>query len=349
MSNQESRIAVLKSGRMPERVPISLSLSSYAPKMLEISAEEFYLNPETAFEANQWLQEMFPADSGIGYTVPDSICWDFGGEVYFGKGCLECPKSIRLPASNEEELMKLKIPDPYTAPGSSREFEYAIIRRKNGLSGGGMALSSPFRQSVEIIGMENLMRWMVKKPELVHYACRLVLEYSIKKAEMYIKEFGTEGWSDAFSYPMESHEVISPENFRKFSAPYALELHERLEMMGIREFTEHLCGNHRHNLWFWREKLHLPEHTLVSVGTEMPIREVSEGLGERFILGGNVDTVVLQLGTPREVYLETKRIIEEMKYRKGGFVLMAACVISTAIPPANITAMIKATEDFGYY
>lgn len=349
MKNTVSRIGMLKQGKRPDRVPVSLSLSSYAPKMLEISAEEFYLNPEIAFEANCWVEEMFPADTGIGYTVPDSICMDFGGDVYFGKGMLECPKSTRIPAKTEEDLLKLKVPDPYTAPGASREFEYAKIRRKHGLSGAGMALSSPFRQSVEIVGMENLMMWMITKPELVHYVCDLVVQYSIKKAEMYIKEFGTEGLSNAFSYPMESHHMISPAFFKKFSAPYAKLLHNKLREMGVESFSEHLCGNHRHNFWFWRDELDLPEHTMFTVGTEVPIEEVSEGIGPRHILGGNVDTTILHLGTPREVYEESKRIIDLMKYREGGFVLGAACVISTAIPPANITAMIKAAEDFGQY
>ncbi|MEG0894189.1 MAG: uroporphyrinogen decarboxylase family protein, partial [Oscillospiraceae bacterium] len=274
MKEKKSRISILRNGELPDRVPIILSLSSYTPKMLEISAEEFYLNPKTAFEANSWVQEMFPSDSEIGYTVPDSICMDFGGEVYFGKDSLECPKSVRIPARTEEELLKLKVPNPYTAPGISREFEYAKIRKKNGLSGAGMALSSPFRQSVEIIGMENLMRWMRKKPELVHHTCKMVVEYSIKKAEMYIKEFGTEGLSNAFSYPMESHHLISAQAFKEFSAPYALELHKRLMQMGVKQFSEHLCGNHKNNFWFWREELNLPKHTLASVGTELSLQEV---------------------------------------------------------------------------
>ncbi len=340
---------MLKQGKRPDRVPLALSLDSYAPKMLEISPKEFYLNPEIAFEANSWVEEMFPADAGVGYTVPDSICMDFGGEVYFGENPLECPKTVRIPAKTEEELLKLKVPDPYTAPGISREFEYAKIRRKHGLKGIGMSLSSPFRQSVNVIGMENLMRWIGKKPELVHYTCQLIMEYSIKKAEMYIKEFGAEDLSNGFSYPMESHQLISPDSFRKFSAPYAFALHEKLMEMGVRSFSEHLCGNHRHNLWFWRDELNLPDHTMITVGTELPLKEVSEGIGDRHILSGNVDTTILQLGTPGEVYLESKRIIEEMKYRKGGFVLGAACVISTAVPPANVTAMIKAVKDFGYY
>ena len=183
----------------------------------------------------------------------------------------------------------------------------------------------------------------------MHYACELIIEYSLKKAEMYIKEFGADGLSNAFSYPMESHHLLSPESFRKFSAPHAKRLHYELKKMGVQSFSEHLCGNHRHNLWFWRDEADLPEHTIITVGNEIPLEEVSEGIGHRHVLGGNVDTTILQMGTPMEVYLESKRVIESMKYRKGGFILAAACVISTAIPPANITAMIKAAEDFGYY
>lgn len=345
----KSRIAQLEKGEIPDRIPLSLSLSSYAPKIYKISAKDFYLNPEIAFEANCKLETLFPADTGIGYTVPDALCLDFGGQVFFGDDYLSCPKTTKNPVQTLEQLYELKIPDPYLAPAASREFEYAKIRRKSGMKGGGMSLSSPFRQSVEIVGIENLLKWMRKSPESVHYLCKLVLEYSTRKAEMYLKEFGTEGWSNAFSYPMESHELISPEMFRVFSAPYALELHQRLLGMGYQKFTEHLCGTHRHNMWFWKDKLPLPNHTLVSVGEELSLEEASERLGERIILGGNLATDTLVNGTEEQVYLEAKDIIKRMKYRKGGFVLMAACVISTAVPMENIKAMIQAVEDFGYY
>ena len=46
---------------------------------------------------------------------------------------------------------------------------------------------------------------------------------------------------------------------------------------------------------------------------------------------------------------ETKELILKMKHRPGGFIVMPACVLTAAVPPANITAMVEATEDYGWY
>ena len=52
---------------------------------------------------------------------------------------------------------------------------------------------------------------------------------------------------------------------------------------------------------------------------------------------------------PQEVYNKYVHLIEKMKYRKGGYIFMAACVMTTAMPPANILAMIKAVNDAGQH
>ncbi len=343
------RIGLLKKGVRPDRVPISLAISTYAPKLLEISTYDFYTNPELAYEAEKWTNEIFKHDGGIGFGIIDSFSWDFGGQVEFSKDYNVYPVTRVLPANNEAELLKLKVPNPETAPAVSREFQFAKIKRANGCNEIGITLASPFRQSVQLVGAENLLRWMVKKPELVKYACELTLEYEKRIAKMYVDEFGAENIGINVTYPMESHEVISPKMFEKLIVPYTIRQHNYFKELGITSFSEHLLGIHKHNLWLWKDELKLPTHTTITIGDESPIEYISDFFGEHFIIGGNLSTDVIINDTPQDVYNKSVHLIENMKYRKGGYIFMAASVITTAMPPANISAMIKAVNDVGQY
>ena len=344
-----SMIGLLREGKRPERVPIVLAISSYAPKLLEISTYDFYTNPKLAYEAEKWTNAVFPHDGGIGFGIIDSFSWDFGGHVEFSKNYNVYPITRVLPANDEAELLKLKVPDPQKAPAVSREFEFAKIRRANGDKSVGITLASPFRQSAQLIGADKLLVWMRKKPELVKHACELTLEYEKRIAKMYVDEFGAENVGINITYPLESHEVISPKMFEKFSAPFTIRQHDYFKSLGISTFSEHLCGTHKHNLWLWKEELKLPKHTLITVGDELPIEFISTNFGEDFIIGGNLSTDVIVNDSPQEVYDKSVHLIKKMKYRKGGYIFMAACVMTTAMPPANIAAMIKAAKDAGKY
>lgn len=340
---------MLGRGTRPDRVPLSLSFGSYATKVCEISLRELLLNPRTAFEANQWLKKAFPQDGSPGYSIPDGVCWDFGGELEIPDSINGWPAVRRFPVGSEADLERLEVPDPRHAPAAQLSMEYTRIRYSAGQRGGVLMAMSPFRSAFYLANGETILRWMIQRPALVHRLCELSMEYSLRVARMYADAFGTEGWTAMFTYPTESHGMISPRHFKTFSAPYAQQLHDKLVEMGFRRFYEHPCGNHRHNLWFWRDQLDLPEHTTISVGKDIPIEEIGAFFGPRFVIGGNVDSVKLVSAPASAVYEEAKDVIQRMKYRPGGYILMAACSITNAVAPANLLAMIQAVEDYGYY
>ena len=349
MERKKGRLALLSDGQRPDRVPISLSLGAYGAKVCEVPYKELLLNPLAAFEANQWVKKAFPQDGSPGYSIPNGVCWDFGGELNFPDGINGWPTVRRFPVGSEADLDKLEIPDPRKAPAAQLGLEYTRIRYRAGQRGGTLMAMSPFRAAFYLADGERILRWILCRPELVHQLCEISLEYSLRVARMYAAEFGTEGWSAMFTYPTESHGMISPKHFKQFSAPYAQRLHQELVKIGFRTFKEHPCGNHRHNLWFWRDQLDLPEHTTISVGKDMPIEEIDAFFGSRFVIGGNVDSVKLVSAPASAVYEEAKDVIQRMKHRPGGYILMAACSITNAVPPANLLAMIQAVEDYGYY
>jgi len=343
------RLKAVGMGQKPDRVPVIMSLGGgYASKVMEIPSKELFLNPALALEAGIWANRLLGDDSTPSYAIPEGICWDFGGELKFPDGIGKWPIITKHPVTCEADVEKLTVPDPVTAPAASLEMEFIRLKHAAGY-GGGFVASSPLRQAVQLVGINTLLRWMVRRPHLVHQLCEMTLAYSSRIAEIYVKEFGAEYWSVLVTYPVETHDLISARQFKEFSVPYVIELHRRLKAFGIRKFKEHPCGYHRQNYWLWRDELDLPKHTSINVGTEVPIEEVGSFFGEHFVIGGNVSTSNLAACSPREIYEESRAIIEKMKHRAGGFILMPACAVSTAVPMANLSAMVKAVEDFGYY
>src|SRR3712207_7534346 len=52
-------------------------------QICNLSAREYYLNPEKAFKAQIWAKNLHNHDGGIGYGLPEAFTMDFGGEVEF--------------------------------------------------------------------------------------------------------------------------------------------------------------------------------------------------------------------------------------------------------------------------
>lgn len=347
MPNAFSRIEMLIKGIKPDRIPFTLSFGVYAIIVCNITLKEFLLNPSVAYEANKTLAHTYPDDGSPSYYIPNGFAWDFGGMIEIPDGIYVWPKVIRYPITNKNDLKNLTLPDPAKAPAASLEIKYAQIHQKAGGKTGTVGTYSPLRQAFELVRAESVLKWMYKDPGLVHDICRVALEYNIKRAETFMANCSYDNWCAAVTYPAESHNLISPAMFREFSAPYNKEMHKRLSAMGVRQFNEHLCGNHRYNIPFFRDELSLPEHTIVSVGSEIPIEDASELLGDRLILAGNVNTTLMYDGTPEEVFNKTKEIVLKVKNRKGGFILKSACDIPIRTPASNILAVREAVEKYG--
>jgi len=81
----------------------------------------------------------------------------------------------------------------------------------------------------------------------------------------------------------------------------------------------------------------------------MDIQHVARTFGEEIIIGGNIPTTLLQLGTPEEVLEVSRDILETMKNHPGGFILMPACALPPLTPPVNVFAMLKAVTLYGRY
>jgi uroporphyrinogen decarboxylase len=143
--------------------------------------------------------------------------------------------------------------------------------------------------------------------------------------------------------------VVSPKVFERFSVPYVSEFHANLLAKGVKKWIVHLCGDHTRNLPHWGESIPLAPRTIFTVGHEMDIEHTAAFFGAEHIIGGNVATTTLQLGTAAEVFALCREVIGRMKYHPGGFILMPACALPPKTPPENVQAMMAAAKEFGRY
>ncbi len=80
----------------------------------------------------------------------------------------------------------------------------------------------------------------------------------------------------------------------------------------------------------------------------MDIRRAKEQVACRTCLCGNVDCSILELGTPEDVYKNTKNILDNCK-DGGGLILGASNAVVNTVPKENYSAVIKAWQDHGSY
>lgn len=347
----KERMKRLFAGQPIDRVPVIPHMEAFAGVMCGMSTYEWYNFPENAYRSQEWCQELFGYDGGKEYDVSSGLAGDFkGGEVVIPKEPRLClPYAAKLAAPTEEDVEKLELPKSIEETfDAKRILEFNRICYKNG-EGVSVFGGSPTSVAQYLVGIENLLRWMTKKPELVHRIMRFSTDYIYFIAKTYLKEFGPEPLGSGLACPIESNALMSPKMFEKFCLPYIVEIFETYKKWGIPITGLHLCGKHDKNLEILKKSIPFHGRTLITVGAETDLEKLGEIMGPDFILGGNVKSITLQMGTPEEVYEESAAIIRKMKYFSGGFVLTPECTLSYLTSPANFYAMIKAAKEVGRY
>ena len=110
------------------------------------------------------------------------------------------------------------------------------------------AVTGPLTNAAFLLGAEQLVRAMIRQPQVVHRLCQLSLESSLR----YIAAIFT-GCVPSLTDAMSSSTVISPKAFAEFSFPYLKQLlrrHPRAWCAGdaayLRQYVADLGTDGRH-------------------------------------------------------------------------------------------------------
>ncbi|UNC90848.1 uroporphyrinogen decarboxylase family protein [Candidatus Contubernalis alkaliaceticus] len=348
LTSFERMKALVQKGDL-DRIPVFSLAIAYSAVVSGLTLEDFYLNPEKALDAQLWASDLHQYDGNPTYNIPEWGGWDFGGELSFPKSPnYALPNLSKRPVISEKDVQHLKVPVFISAPAGKRMIRFARLAREKGypaiIPGG-----SPMGLAGSVVEPALLLRWICTRPELVHEILRLCTDYLLQIADIFIEEFGPEACSVFSTFPWECHAVVSPKVFEHFTLPYVKQIHERLIDKGLRRWVIHLCGDHTRNLHLWLKEIPLVSRTIFTVGHEMDIFKTAKVLGEDYIIGGNVSTILMQSGIPKQVFEESRHIIQKMKNHPGGFIIMPSCALPPTTPSANLHAMVKAAREFGSY
>jgi len=342
------RMKALALGQRPDRVPFFISALGFSAQVVGYPIARIFDDPEKSFWAQVWTQEMFGSDGGPSYSFSMSVTWDFGGGIKFPTTQWEqVPATERYPVESEADVERLEAPDVKTAPATQHAMEFSRICQQNHRPIT-FALGSPFTFAGNLCGLDQLCRWMIKKPELTHRLLRVTTDFYLQVAQYWVDTFGAQRVTPFIATPAESNDVISPKQFEEFAFPYMKELCEKVLGMGVRRFYCHLCGEQNLNLPLFAQ-IPMGKATLVSFGHQVDLTTAIKYFGDKYIIVGNIEPAVIQNGTPEQVYQICRQCIEKAKYAPNGFVLCPGCELPPMAPPYNVYMLKKAVYDFGWY
>ena len=342
------RVNALLAGQKVDRVPLYHFVLGFCAKNVGYPIASMYNDPEKSYMAQLWTFEQYGIDGGPDFGYASYGGWEFGGDIKFPSGEWEqAPSHGSFVVQSEEDMNKLGLPDVKKDGMLPLAMEFSKLQDKYGAPIS-IVLGGNFTIAGNICPVEKVCRWMVRKPELVRQLLRAATDHILEVIRYWAETFGAERVIPNIWEPLASNQIISPKQFEEFVLPHLKESSEKILGMGVRHIYYHICGEQNLNLPFWAQ-VPMGDPGIVSVGHEVDLATVINYFGDRCIVVGNVDPVVIQNGTPQEVYQLSKRAIEKGKKAPRGYMLMSGCEIPPMSPPYNVYMMTKAVNDFGWY
>jgi uroporphyrinogen decarboxylase len=349
---ERQRVDAILNRQKPDRVPIwAGACNGFAVVYNGYSIAHAYTDPQVTYDSLRktcldfgWIFFPWMSYASIG-------TWEFGGEVRMPTGEYDqAPVVLRYPLQKDEDVYNLKWPEPDSGfyPTARRYTEIARQERLDNEPWNALISSgSAYSLACQLVGLEEFLKWLVKKPDLAHYLIRELAEWSFSSLESRKKMLGIEGVLSVVGLPLASNRLISPRRFEEFVLPDLKEGQARLRALGYRTTHVHICGEQNKNLPFYGE-VDFGDPGMISVGPEIDL-EMAARYFPGHIITGNLDPAIIQTGTPDQVYEATKHIVEVGKTISGGFIFGAGCELPPRAPVANVRAMTNAVEDFGWY
>jgi len=342
------RVQELLSGRQVDRVPLYHFLLGFCARNVGYEVADMYSDPQKSYQAQAWTFEQYGIDGGPDYGYASYGGWEFGGEIKMPEGeWQQAPSHVTFPVTKPEDLDGLTLPDARTAGSLPLAMEFSKLQQQNGVPIT-VILGGNFSVAGNICPPSTLCRWMLKKPDAAHRLLRIASDHILDVVRLWADTFGAENVIPNLWEPIAANDIISPKQFEQFALPYIKETNEQMLDMGIKHILYHICGEQNANMPLWAQ-IPMGDPGMVTFGHQVTLTKAIEHFGDSCIILGNVDSSLIQTGTPHQVYEACRDVILEAKDAPRGFMLMSGCELPPMSAPYNVYMMKKAIEDFGQY
>ena len=347
MGMGNDRVSRLLKGEKVDMLPVfPLGARGFASLNAGRTVTDAYADGQKSCEAELWAHEQYGYDGYPNYAYGVSGTSEFGGEIRMPEGEFQqAPMAVRYPATTEEEVLALRMPDNLATAGA---IHIGLAHSRTAAAAGATVITptnGAFTTAASLCSVQKMARWMIKKPPIAHHLMELATRYLISTAQLWVDTFG----KDILFYnaePSASNQVLSARHFEEFVLPYTIEVHRAVLKMGIRHIVTHVCGDQNLNLDLWTQ-VPMGDPGMVTFGHEVSLETAIQKFGETFVIAGNVEPAIIQNGHPDEVYAACAANIKAAKHAPRGFVLMSGCGFPPKTPPFNLYTMVKAARELG--
>ncbi|MBI2853123.1 MAG: hypothetical protein HYX84_08540 [Chloroflexi bacterium] len=360
MTNKERMEALLRRER-PDRVPFlggAITTSFAVVQNGGTIADRYIASYDTGEKGDRVRKMVYEAEKKAAHDFD----WIFAPMIYSRQNRGAFGGEVKLPtnkysqgafvtkyaADTPEEVMALAAPDVKACFTSEMiDFYWWVYEDKDENKPFVIMNGSSFNTVAGIAGYDNMCKWMLKEPEVARHLCRLAADYEIARGQYFKEIFGVENVLPLGASAAGSNQLISPKHFEQFALPFMKETHEKYLAMGYKHLCHHPCGEHNRNMPYWAQ-VPLGKPGIFWLGNEVELATAAKYFPND-IIAGNLETTVIQCGTPGEVYEAARQVIEKGKSLDNGFILMPACELPPLAPVENVKAITRALNDFGWY
>ena len=330
MTKTEQFRSLLQHGALPEKVLFRPILMYFAANYIGKTYGEFASDYNVLVEANLRCMDEFGLDMLGLISDPYRETSAFGAKIqYIPDGV---PRCLNYVVQTIDDVVNLKIPDVYKTERTLDRIKAGEVLAQK--TQGNIPvigwIEGPLAEACDLAGVQNMMMQLMMDPD---FANRL-MDKCMFTAKDFAKaqiEAGCEiiGMGDAVC------SQIDAETYETFVKERHKELIEYIHSLGGK-IKLHICGDTNHLLPHYKD-LNLD---ILDLDWQVEISHARSVLGEKVILAGNINPVLVQDKTRDEIFSLCHSLVE--KHKNERFILSAGCEITVLTPSENLKAMDKA-------
>ena len=338
----KERMTAFSKGEKIDRIPIVPDMGVTMSSFIGATTYEYYTSSEVIKDTEVALFKRLRHDSvgvsttlrGMAEAMGSIIGYPKDNITFLEKAVVEKP----------EDISKLRIINPWK-DGKLPILLEALQKIRDEIGDEadiGASMTAPFSVCASVIGTDNLLRWIVKKLQLVHEVMEIITVCN----EQYIKALGEIGFSTGFCDPVSSTSLIKKKHFEEFSLPYLKRNVEHVNKYCGSKPTIHICGKSK-NLWEDIMEIGIGNF---SIDNCEDLQEAKEIMGDKVCITGNVPPVdALFLGGKSEIEASIRECVKKAWDSPCGFILSTGCQIPKGTKIENIELFMEIGKKYCAY
>jgi len=305
-----------------DRVPVVPILGYPALISLNQTSSISLLEPEKHAKVVKYISEEYGTDALLPLLDLTVEAETLGVEVGYRE--IDAPRISRTIDIKEVRRRKSNGRIPIMAE------TVGAIKKISGNLPVGFYVTGPFTIAGQVIGIANLLKFILTNPTTLPPLLDIVVETSIE----YANKLNDSG-ADFIVIAEPSSSLISVSQFREFSKPYLRRLTKALDI----GMVLHICGRSRHLLAEMIET----GAAGISIDQNIPMLDAVSMAPKDILVFGNYSPVNLMMEDPATIRINVLNMLGSVKDRKN-VVSSTGCDIPSKTPPENIRAFIETSK-----